>query len=321
VTIFTIVPVIVAAVAMALVVVVPFLAVWFPYRAMRGRARLRRMLEDQGYLVERMELRWLTRGPFSDMVPAGLKHSNWLYRVRVVDREARPRVAWIRWCQGWPWQSDDRWQLHWAEDQAPHARGVATPVFAAIVVSTMAVILVPLILSARGAAPAGHEPVAQSREAPADQIVQRYVCERSYTNFAMGYRHSGIYVDRDGRVTRFSVETRLLPTLPPWPLTQTALEATYGSELVPLRTVARPELLAMFRLIPAAAKGRYSPRVSGGADLGSLSSVCYMVDAGDGRYREVELDVTGDWSYRNLAPEAQTLAKWLAALAQPEGSR
>src|SRR4030067_1109201 len=90
---------------------VPFLAVWAPLRAIRGRASLQRSLEQEGYRVRRVELRWFTRGPFTDMRPAGLKHSDWLYRVVAEDREWRPRVVWIRWRPGWPWQPADRWQL------------------------------------------------------------------------------------------------------------------------------------------------------------------------------------------------------------------
>ena len=34
---------------------------------------------------------------------------------------------------------------------------------------------------------------------------------------------------------------------------------------------------------------------------------------------QVKLDVQGDWEYRNLSPEAQTLTRWLALLEQATG--
>jgi hypothetical protein len=165
--------------------------------------------------------------------------------------------------------------------------------------------------------PANDRPIAPPSVAHSE-IVQRFVCERSYTNFARGYQHSGFYVDREGGVYRFSVEAETLaPSLPPPDPTEAGIEATYGSGIVLVGRVAADELLAMFRLIPAAARAGYSKRVSAGADRGALVSACYLFDAAQKRYRAVELDVKGDWEYRNLAPEAETLAKWLMSLERP----
>ena len=98
------------------------------------------------------------------------------------------------------------------------------------------------------------------------------------------------------------------------------MEAKYGPAKL-VGTVPAERLLAMYRLIPAAAKGRQSRRTSAALDFGSLVSSCYVFDATAGRYQEVELDVKGDWEYHNLAPEAKTLASWLVSLEQPTGRR
>lgn len=151
-----------------------------------------------------------------------------------------------------------------------------------------------------------------------DAIVQRFVCERSYTNFAWGYQHGGIFVDRDGRVHRFAVRgtARLAPASTDG-LDEAELEAKFGPGPTLLRTVPKDELLAMFRLIPAAAKGRNSEAASVSRDSGAFVSACYLFDTKTQRYRRIELDVKGDWEYRNLAPEAHQLVTWLAALDQP----
>jgi hypothetical protein len=151
-----------------------------------------------------------------------------------------------------------------------------------------------------------------------NEIVQRFVCERSYTNFAWGYQHSGIYVDREGGVYRFPAEQRVRLRPPQQAnLTEAEMEAKFGESVALIGRVPADELLAMFRLIPAAAKGGYSERVSASRDRGAFVSACYVFDAAGKRHREVELDVKGDWEYRNLAPEAETLTKWLAALDRP----
>jgi hypothetical protein len=65
--------------------------------------------------------------------------------------------------------------------------------------------LVPIAAAASlGMLGPGSSPAATNQ----DPIVQRFVCERSYTNFAWGYQHAGIYVDRAGGVYRFDVQAR-----------------------------------------------------------------------------------------------------------------
>ena len=167
--------------------------------------------------------------------------------------------------------------------------------------------------------------VAVLRGAPPDRYasatqgegprVQRFLCERSYTNFAWGYQHNGIFVDREGHVYRFDVPRTRLKDQPTGPAyTEAELETKYGPSPTLLRTVPREDLLEMIRLIPSAARGTYSARTSAGADRGALVSACYVFDPDTGLYRDVELDVKGDWEYRNLSPEAQKLATWLESL-------
>lgn len=136
--------------AIVVAVAVPFLAIWVPIRAIRGRSRLRRTLEEQGYEVRRMELRWLTRGPFADMRPAGLKYGDWLYRVLAEDGDNRLRVAWIRWRPGRPWQSEDHWELRWDENADAKPRGLPTALFCTLLLAGTVTMIV-LIYASRGA--------------------------------------------------------------------------------------------------------------------------------------------------------------------------
>lgn len=156
-------------------------------------------------------------------------------------------------------------------------------------------------------------PVAQETLS-AGQGVQRFLCERSYINFAWGFQLRGIFVDRDGRVYRFD-NSGTRPSLASGPeFSEAELAAKYGERTTLVRTVPREQLDEMTRLIPAAAKGRLSDRTSPARDSGSLASLCYVFDATRGSYRKVELDVKGDWEYHNLAPEARRLAAWLESL-------
>jgi len=134
----------------ALYVVLPVMAFFFAvangfvlHRHLTWAPRVRRLLEAEGFHVRDMERRWLTRGPFPDMRPPGVKHhKEWLVRVVAEDRERRPRAGWVRWHRKWPWEAADTWAVRWDEGPsselwgaAPPARkrGLSTAVFVALV--------------------------------------------------------------------------------------------------------------------------------------------------------------------------------------------
>jgi hypothetical protein len=148
---------------------------------------------------------------------------------------------------------------------------------------------------------------------PVAQVPQRFVCERRYINFAWGFQHTGVYIDGAGRIYRFSA---------PKPVdgdtadrTEAAMEAKYGTSTV-VGSVDRKTLLSMYKLIPAAAGGRQSPNVHVAYDAGSFVSACFVFDPATKRYREVELEVKGDFERHNLAAEARVLAAWLLSIEQ-----
>jgi hypothetical protein len=145
---------------------------------------------------------------------------------------------------------------------------------------------------------------------------QNVICERSYTNFAWGYQHQGIYVDRHGNLYRYAYQRGDHPWSPQRPDSPTPqeLEAKYDHGRTLIRRIDPQELLKMFSLVKPASKGRYSKRVQRGADQGAIVSQCYVFDGATGRYRAIELKVAGDWHYENLAPSAKELAQWLESL-------
>ena len=102
-------------------------------RLVRALSRIRRSLEDDGYRVRRLEARFFTRGPFSEMrALPGTKHGDHLYRVSANDRNGGTCVLWIRVPAAMPWQA-----LHWdvrRDDVREHtARGIGAPVFYAMI--------------------------------------------------------------------------------------------------------------------------------------------------------------------------------------------
>jgi hypothetical protein len=145
---------------------------------------------------------------------------------------------------------------------------------------------------------------------------QRIYCEISYTNFAWGYQHRGLYVDPQGQLYSYQYKRGDKPWSPRSAdsATEQELEEKYSHGRTLIRKIDLQELQEKYKLVEPASKGKMSKRLQRGADQGSSVTRCYLFEAAGERYKEVELKVAGDWSYENLAPSAKKLAMWLASL-------
>ncbi len=141
-------------------------------------------------------------------------------------------------------------------------------------------------------------------------------CEQSYTNFAWGYQHHGIYVDTEGNLYSYSYQPKDKPWSPKQDNAPTAQELedkySHGKKLI--RKIEPQEFQAKLKLLASASQGQMSKRKQSGADMGSNVCRCYVSDAAGQSYKQIELRVQGDWSYENLAPSAKALADWLESL-------
>ncbi|HEX4948500.1 MAG TPA: hypothetical protein VFZ34_17635 [Blastocatellia bacterium] len=146
---------------------------------------------------------------------------------------------------------------------------------------------------------------------------QKAYCERSFTNFAWGYQHKGIYIDPEGNLYSYSYQPKDKPWSPKQDDAPTAaeLEDKYSHGRKLLRKLEPEEWQAKRKLLAAASKGEMSKRKQSGADMGSQVCRCYVADATGQQYKQIELRVQGDWSYENLAPSAKMLADWLESLS------
>lgn len=158
--------------------------------------------------------------------------------------------------------------------------------------------------------------VMNTPKSNAPQPLNKAYCERSYTNFAWGYQHNGIYVDAEGNLYSYSYQRTDKPWDPKQAEAPTAqeLEDKYNHNRKLIRKIEPQEWQAKLKLLAEASKGHLSKRKQSGADMGSNVCQCYVLDEANNRYKQVELRVQGDWSYENLAPSAKALANWLEAL-------
>ena len=121
----------------------------YRFASMEGgwAASIRALLEQQGFRVQRMERRWLTRGPFPDLKPPGTKnHTEWLVRVIADDPAGTRRGGWVRWRKKWPGESGDRWAVQWDEEPWGSSvrrgtKGLSTAAFYGLMLAAMAVVV------------------------------------------------------------------------------------------------------------------------------------------------------------------------------------
>lgn len=127
----------IAVAAFAAVLLVVFVC----RRLLRAPPTLGPWLEERGLELQRMERRWLTRGPFPDIRPAGVQHSGWLMHVLVRDRGGKLASGWVWLPPRWRWESPGRWRLHVDPGADSTPRGIGTPLFMAMLAAAGACVL------------------------------------------------------------------------------------------------------------------------------------------------------------------------------------
>ena len=118
------------------------LRVFASRRSLRVRAELEWWLRQRGFEPQQMERRWLTRGPFPDIRPAGVKFSGLLFHIRGRDRGGLLASGWIWLPPGWQWASTEHWRLHLDPSSDSKPSGIGTPLFALVLMVSAAVVLV-----------------------------------------------------------------------------------------------------------------------------------------------------------------------------------
>lgn len=126
--------VVVATVAVLLVVLLS-------RRLLRAPPTLGPWLEQSGLRLQRMERRWLTRGPFPDIRPAGVQHSGWLMHILVRDRGGKLATGWVWVPPRWRWESPERWRLHMDDGVVPQPGGIGTALFMTLMAVAMVAVL------------------------------------------------------------------------------------------------------------------------------------------------------------------------------------
>lgn len=144
----------------------------------------------------------------------------------------------------------------------------------------------------------------QEAAVPLEPAKQQMLFRGEYSNYAWGYRHHGWYVDAKGGIYTFQYVK--------------LGSRTKLKTVVPKRVgqVDPKTLNAKRSLIPLAAKSTLV-RKHAAYDAGVSTLTAYLPDKETGKYREVELSVSGDVKGENPSTAAKELVRWLTSL-KPE---
>ncbi len=119
----------------------------------------------------------------------------------------------------------------------------------------------------------------------------------------LGCEHSGFYIDNKGNVYTFKKVTEAMMNAAP--------DSGNDEEVKLVKTIEPTVLAEEKKLIKSASIGTYSERLSNCCDLGEKIYSCYQFDPITDKDKEIELEVTGDWSYSNQSEAAKALVSWL----------
>jgi hypothetical protein len=152
---------------------------------------------------------------------------------------------------------------------------------------------------------------------PTDQIV---LFSYSYINHAWGYQNRGWFINNHGLAKAFRVTDQNL-----WHeaeksgpdsgyISQRDLLADYNLADKIIFEYSHFIINGKIELIPKAAAGENSPLEHSAYDAGRGKYSAYYFDKAKGKYKEVVLSISGDWTQTNLSPAADTLNEWLQTL-------
>jgi hypothetical protein len=137
------------------------------------------------------------------------------------------------------------------------------------------------------------------------------IFQSEFTNHAWGNQHFGWMMNQSGKVKRFQKSaTWVFPDSLGY-----ISVADMKKNLAQCDSVIAhvdPRIFDKYAdKALTCSKGPFSPRKLTGVDIGQHTNAFYLFDPYRKRYKQIILDLTGDWSQENLAPKAKEVVNWM----------
>jgi hypothetical protein len=146
------------------------------------------------------------------------------------------------------------------------------------------------------------------------QFNKRIYFELSYLNYAWGYVHQGWVIDQDGKVYSFRNPKQWNMPDEEGYIKHNDLNNNrlYCDSII--NTVDSKSLNYFVSLIPSVAYKSVTDKKWTGCDAGVLSYCCYYYDPTKGKYKQIILKESGDYSRENTSQYAEAISNWMSTI-------
>lgn len=153
----------------------------------------------------------------------------------------------------------------------------------------------------------GKDPTSEPDTNPVGE--GKFLFERTYVNYAWGYRLQGSYIDNRGNIYSYAYPRGASPWIPANSdsLTEAELRAKYDSSATLTGHTDLDALRWMYALIPGAAQGTIADPVQRCADFGAVDYLAYVYSPETQTYKTVLLYQAGDMAMMNTSGDAHRL--------------
>jgi len=140
------------------------------------------------------------------------------------------------------------------------------------------------------------------------------IFQSEYTNYAWGYSHGGWMLDNTGQVKRFQKSAKWVFPDSLGYVSATDMQKNLAACDSVLAQISSKDFALYAEKANGCANGPMSKATMTMADAGERIYAIYVYESGHNRYKRVILDMTGDWSQENLAPNAAAVVDWMKTI-------
>jgi len=142
----------------------------------------------------------------------------------------------------------------------------------------------------------------------------KLIFQSEYTNYAWGYNHNGWMMDSSGKARSFQkTATWVFPDSIGY-ISEADMQKNFAACDADLKQISAAEFSSYAEKAATCINGPLSKAENLMADAGAHVWAFYYYDSAKKRYKRVILEMTGDWSQRNLATKSQDIVEWMKTI-------
>jgi hypothetical protein len=137
------------------------------------------------------------------------------------------------------------------------------------------------------------------------------IFQSEYTNYAWGYNHGGWMLDNTGQVKRFQKSTKWIFTDSLGYISAVDMYKNINACDSVIAQISSKDFKTNNEKALTCLDGSMTKPQNTMADAGEHIDAFYVYEPGHNRYKRIILNMTGDWSQENLAPNAKEVVEWM----------